>query len=251
MVSPVHLALVHARFQFLETVRIPIAIIGNCVFPALILLFFVVPIEAVRTDPVASTAAVAQIAVFAVMSTCLFTFGVGVAEDRALPWDSYVRTLPAGPGPRLAGRLLNGLAFALLGLLPVLGVAAWGTAATVTGAQFVAGLAVLIAVAAPFLFAGFAIGYSLPVKGALAVAQLMLFPLAFGGGLLLPPDSFPGWLEGLSHLLPTRGARDLLIMVLTGASPSLLAVAALIGWTVLLAALAGWAYQRDEGRRFR
>jgi len=38
----VQLALVHARFQFLETVRVPIAVIGNTVFPPLILLFFVV-----------------------------------------------------------------------------------------------------------------------------------------------------------------------------------------------------------------
>lgn len=245
------LSLVHARFQFLETIRIPIAIIGNCLFPPLILLFFVVPIEAVRTDPVASTAAVAQLAVFTVMSTCLFTFGVGVAEDRALPWDGYVRTLPAGPGPRLAGRLLTGLGFALLGLIPVLVVAGLFTAATVTPTQFVAGVGVLIAGAAPFLFAGFAIGYALPVKAALAVAQVLLFPLAFGGGLFLPPASFPGWLNGISQVLPTRGSRDLLVTVLTGAAPSTVAVTALIGWTVLLAVLAGWAYQRDEGRRFR
>lgn len=249
--TSVQLALVHTRFQFLETIRIPIAVIGNCLFPPLVLLFFVVPIEAVRTDPVASTTAVAQVAVFAAMSTCLFTFGVGVAEDRALPWDGYVRTLPAGPGPRLAGRLLNGMAFALLGLVPVLAVAGLFTAATATPLQFVGGVGVLLAGAAPFLLAGFAIGYLLPVKAALAAAQLLLFPLAFGGGLFLPPAAFPGWLDGVSQVLPTRGVRDLLVTVLTGTPPSTLAVAALIGWTVLLAALAGWAYRRDEGRRFR
>lgn len=36
------LTLVHTWFQFLETVRTPISIVGNCLFPALILLFFVV-----------------------------------------------------------------------------------------------------------------------------------------------------------------------------------------------------------------
>lgn len=215
------------------SVRIPIAVIGNTVFPALVLLFFVVPIPEVRGDPVAATSAVAQLAVLAVMSTCLFTFGVGVAEDRAPSWDGYVRTLPAGPTPRLAGRLLNGLVFALLGLLPVIAVA------------------VLIAGALPFLFAGLAISYTMPVKAALAVAQLLLFPLAFAGGLFLPPDTFPGWLDGLSRLLPTRVPRDLLVTVLTGTPPSTAAVTMLAVWTVLLAALAVWAYQRDEGRRFR
>ncbi|MGH3909934.1 MAG: hypothetical protein ACRDRM_03795 [Pseudonocardiaceae bacterium] len=73
----------------------------------------------------------------------------------------------------------------------------------------------------------------------------------FCGGLFLPPDVFPGWLNGISQVLPTRGSRDLLVMVLTGTSPNHVAVATLISWTALLAALAGWAYQRDEGRRFR
>lgn len=249
--TAMRLALVHARYQFLETIRVPIAVIGNWVFPALILLFFVVPVEAVRTDPVAATSAVAQISVFAVMSTCLFAFGVGVAEDRALPWDGYLRTLAAGAGPRLAGRLVTGLAFALLGLVPVVAVAGLLTSASVTAGQALAGLGVLIAGAAPFLFAGFAIGYSLPVKAALAAAQVLLFPLAFAGGLFLPPDSFPGWLDGVSVLLPTRGARDLLVTVLTDRPPSPVAVTALACWTVALAVLAMWAYRRDEGRRFR
>ncbi|HEX2297413.1 MAG TPA: hypothetical protein VHH34_02650 [Pseudonocardiaceae bacterium] len=65
------------------------------------------------------------------------------------------------------------------------------------------------------------------------------------------PDSFPGWLNGISQVLPTRGSRDLLVMVLTGAAPSAVAVTALVTCTVLLAMLAGWAYQRDEGLRYR
>lgn len=246
-----NLALVHTRYQFLETVRIPVAVVGNVVFPALVLLLFVAPVPEVGANPVAATAAVGQIAVFAVMSTCLFTFGVGVAEDRALPWDAYLRTLPAGPVPRLAGRLATGLVFALLGLAPVLVVAALFTAATVDPATFLAGLGVLVLGALPFLFGGFAIGYSMPAKAALAVANVLLIPLAFGGGLFLPPQTFPGWLDAVSTLLPTRGARDLLVTVLTGAQASTVAVGALVGWTVLLAVLACWAYQRDEGRRFR
>ena len=120
------LAVVHARFQFLETIRIPIAVIGNLLFPSLALLFFVIPQRAVADDPGIATAAIAQLGVFAVMSTCLFSFGVGVSEDRALPFDPFLRTLPAGAGPRLAGRVLNGVLWSYLALVPLvlLGVVA-------------------------------------------------------------------------------------------------------------------------------
>ena len=96
--SAVSIALLHAKFAFLESIRIPIAVIGNLLFPALALLFFVVP--TVGDDAVAATAAVGQLSVFAVMSANLFTYGAGVAEDRALPFDPFVRTLPAAAGPR-------------------------------------------------------------------------------------------------------------------------------------------------------
>ena len=77
------LTALHTRYQFTETVRVPIAVIGTTLFPSLSLLFFVVP-QPFAQEPLAATAATAQLAVFAVMSVCLFTYGVGVAEDRAL-----------------------------------------------------------------------------------------------------------------------------------------------------------------------
>jgi ABC-2 type transport system permease protein len=94
----VRLTGLHTRYQFIETIRVPIAVIGTTLFPSLSLLFFVIP-QSFAQDPREATAAAAQLVVFAVMSVCLFTYGVGVAEDRALPWDGYTRTLPVGPLP--------------------------------------------------------------------------------------------------------------------------------------------------------
>lgn len=245
------LVLVHARFLLLETLRVPVAVVGTTVFPAVALLFFVAANAAIAGEPTAATAATAQLAVFSVLSTCLFTYGVGVAEDRALPWEPYVRTLPVGPGPRLAGRLLTGLAMALLGLAPLVVLAGLLTAATLPPARLLVAVAALVAGAAPFLLGGLAIGYALPVKAALPVANLLLLPLAFGGGLFLPPETFPAWLDRVSVLLPTRGARDLVVAAATDLPADPVAVAALPVWVLLTAALAGWAYRRDEGQRFR
>ena len=157
-VSPVRLALLHLRFGFLETIRVPVAVVGTGVFPARALLFFVVPQEAVAGDPVAATGATAQLAAFAVMSTCIFTYGIGVAEDRALPFDPYVRTLPAGPGPRMAGRVLNGTIFAFLGVLPLLLVGWFLTEASIPWTRLVTALALLLVVGIPFLLIGLSIG---------------------------------------------------------------------------------------------
>lgn len=247
----VRLTLLHGRAQFLESVRIPIAVIGTMMFPALALLFFVVPNQAVSQDDVGATMAVVQLALFAVMSTCLFTFGSGVAEDRALPFDPYLRTLPAGPGPRIAGRLLNGGAFALLGLAPVVLVGWLLTAARPSLGQLAAGVGVLALATVPFALLGMAIGYACSAKAAIAVVQVTLFPLAFAGGLFFPPFLFPGWLDALSMALPSRAARDLVVQASAGEAAYAGALPVLLAWTVVFALLCAAAYRRDEGRRFR
>jgi ABC-2 type transport system permease protein len=242
------LALTHARFQLLEIVRIPIALVGSAFFPAASMLFFVVPF--VGADPVHATFATASMITFAVLTTNLFQYGIGVAEDRAQPWDPFTRTLPAGPGPRFAGRILAGLVLMMISLIPVVVIAALLTAATISGPAFVAAAGATVVCAVPFTLMGLAIGYAMPSKAAIVVAQLLFFPLAFGGGLLTAPGSAPGFVEALAPYLPTGGAVRLMWAAVGDFPIDVSSLMALAGWVVVLGAVAVWAYRRDEGRRF-
>jgi ABC-2 type transport system permease protein len=243
------LVLTHARFQVLETMRIPVALIGSAFFPAASMLFFVVPFAG--DNAIGATFATASMITFAVMTTNLFSYGVGVAEDRAQPWDPYTRTLPAGPLPRFAGRVLSTLALTYVALVPVVLIAAFLTEATTTPVRFVTAIGTVAATAVPFTLMGLFIGYLLPMKAALAVAQLVFFPLAFGGGLLSAPGEAPGWVEAIAPYLPTRGAVELMWATVGDFTPDATALGMLGVWTVVFGGLSVWAYRRDEGRRFR
>ncbi|MFI7210629.1 ABC transporter permease [Micromonospora maritima] len=242
------LALVHARYQLLEILRIPVAVVGSAFFPAAAMLFFVVPFAG--DDSAGATYATAAMVTFAVMSANIFQYGVGVAEDRDQPWNPYTRTLPAGSAPRLAGRILAGLVLTYLSMVPVVVIAAVATAARVTAPQFLLGLGAVAVISVPFTLLGLSIGYSLPSKAAIVVAQVVFFPLAFGGGLLSGPDDAPGFIKAIAPYLPTRGAVELMWAAVTDWQPDPLALVMLVVWVVALAAVAGWAYRRDEGRRF-
>ncbi|MET0418926.1 MAG: ABC transporter permease [Actinoplanes sp.] len=242
------LTLTHAKFQLIEVMRIPIAVIGSAFWPAASMLAFVVPF--VGDDPVYATYATASMITFAVMSTNLFQYGVGVSEDRAQPWDPYVRTLPAGAFPRFAGRIFAGLCMMVVSLLPVVLIATFLTEATVTGPEFVTAVGVTALIAVPFILMGLAIGYSMPQKAAIVVAQVLFFPLAFAGGLMTAPGSAPGVIEDLAPYLPTGGAVRLMWAAVGDYPVEPGSVAALVAWTVALAGVAVWAYRRDEGRRF-
>ena len=242
------LALTHARFQLLETFRIPMALIGSAFFPAASMIFFVVPF--VGSDPVYATYATASMVTFVVMTSNLFQYGIGVAEDRAQPWDPYARTLAVGAAPRFAGRILAGLVLMAASLVPVVVIAAVATEATITLSGFLLALVVVAVSAVPFTMMGLAIGYSLPAKGAIVLAQVLFFPLAFGGGLMTGPGSAPGFVETIAPYLPT-GAAVRLMWAAVGDYPFAPAsIAALVAWTTALPGVAVWAYRRDEGRRF-
>ena len=109
----------------------------------------------------------------------------------------------------------------------------------------------LLVVSVPFVLLGMAIGYSLSAKAALPVVQVILFPLAFAGGLFMPPMFFPDWLAVISQATPTPAGRDLLVGARTREPVYTQARPVRLAWTALLAARAVVAYRRDEGRRFR
>jgi len=242
------LVLTHTRFQLTETFRTPIALIGSTFFPAASMVFFVIPF--VGSDPVYATYATASMITFSVLTTNLFQYGVGVAEDRTQPWDPYTRTLPAGTGPRFAGRILAGLAMTALSLTPVVIIAALFTAATVTPLALLAAIGATAVIAVPFTLMGLGIGYSLPPKAAIVVAQVLFIPLAFGGGLMTAPGSAPGFVETIAPYLPTGGAARLMWAAVGDFPFDAGSAVALVLWCAALGGLAVWAYRRDEGRRF-
>lgn len=245
------LTLVHARYSLIETSRTPIALIGTLVFPTLSLLFFVVPQQVVASNPLYATQAVISMSVFSVMVGSLFSFGLGIAENREKAWDPYLRTLPAPGAARLTAHILSTGFLAVVGLVPLLAVGALMTAASAEPLRIVLGLLAVAVSALPFMLAGICIGYALPMKAAIAVVQIVFFALGFGGGLFLPPSMFPAWLNAVSEFLPSRQARDFVIWVVQGGELAPLTVLGLIGWTVGLLALALVLFRRDEGRRYR
>lgn len=249
--STAQLSVVHAKYLLIETARVPIAIIGSLVFPALSLLFFVVPQRGVADDPVSATQAVIALSVFAVLSNALFSFGLNISEAREKPWEPYLRTLPAPGISRVLGQVFSTGLLGLAAILPVIVVGALFTAAEADPLRILLGIIALAIAALPFMFIGICIGYSMPTKAAIAVVQVVMFGLAFGGGLFLPPFLFADWLDTLSRFLPSRQAREFVIWAVQGGEIEPWVWLGIIGWTVVFLVLALVLFRRDEGRRYR
>ena len=250
-VSSLRLYGAHVRAILVETIRVPIAVIGAMAFPAMSLLFFVVPNRQVADNPVFATQAVISLAVFAVLASSLFNLGLSVAESREKPWDPYLRSLPLSSVVRIGAQLTATSIISLAAIVPVVVLGAVATAAEVSVAGFVLGVVTLAVTSIPFLLIAVCIGYGFASKAAIAIIQVVMFGFAFSGGLFLPPQLFPDWLEAISRFIPARHARDLVISASEVSTPDAFALIGVIAWTLAAGALAVWLYRRDEGRRYR
>ena len=95
------------------------------------------------------------------------------------------------------------------------------------------------------------IGYSVPFKAAIPVANLVYLPMAFAAGLFLPPEMLPGWVQSLSPWLPLRAWSELVWASALGEPVPWDDLLRWSAWLALLAGFALWAYRRDEGARWR
>ena len=240
------LSLTHARAMTIELARYPAYVVPTLVFPSVFFLFFAA--SGTRGD---STARMATFAGFAAIGVAFFQFGVGIAAERASPWETYLRTLPIGPAVRLGARLLSAALFASAAAGTLVAVAVAVTGDGLPPLRWPALALALLAGMVPFALLGIALGYWVPERGALPVANLLYLGLAYAGALWMPARDLPAPVRTVSPLLPTRSLSDLLVATARGSPFPWVAVVALVGFGGLFALLAVAGYRRDEGRRFR
>lgn len=240
------LAVVHARLQVLELLRMPGFSVATLGFPTMFFLLFGLP-SAHRHPEIF----LASYAGFAVLGVGFFQFGVSIALERVTPWQVWLRTLPASPLSRMAGRVLAALTFAAASAALVI-VTVLATTSTAPGAIQMSRLVLtLLLGSVPFVALGLVIAYWTSPRAALPIANLLYIVLAYAGGFWSGPTDLPHLVARASPFTPTRQWGDLLWSAVSGGGFGTAHWLALAGYTGAFGLLAAWGYRRDEGQRFR
>jgi len=242
------LALAHARAETLQLARYPAYAIPTLALPALLLLFLGRRLQDDEPERL-----LAGFAATALLTVTLFQFGVGIALSRETPWEAYLRTLPISVGERLLGRVFSAGVFAAGTVAVVTVVAALVYDALPSPARLVVLAVALVVGCVPFALLGIGLGYWLPPRAAVPLANLLFVPLVVTGAFWArPPEEIPRAADLGSQLLPTRSWMEILDAIATGEDPlPRHHVAALAAWGAVFFVLAWWGYRRDEGERFR
>jgi ABC-2 type transport system permease protein len=181
----------------------------------------------------------------------LFSFGIGIAQQRATKSDVLIRATPVRPWVYLVAQALDALLFAL-GTLVVLfafGVIVGGIRLDMSVWFNLVWRLLLGSI--PFIGLGFAIGYLTSAAAAAAVLNLSYLPMAFASGLFIPIDGLPKFIQTLAPYLPTyRYGQVAWSAIGVHTDPLLTNVLWLVGYAIAFFAIALRAYRLEEERRF-
>src|SRR5580658_10222521 len=239
-----------ARFELLKLSRNRSYLFSMIGFPVIFyLLFGVTNKDAVFHGHTIARYLLAGYSCFGAMGSSLFGIGAGLAFERGHGWLELKRASPMPAAAYLLAKLCVSITFAVgvTILLMILGTALAGVQiSTVEGLQL---LAVIAGGVVPFASLGLVIGLLMPSNAAPGVINLIYLPLSFCGGLWMPIEALPHWLQHIAHGLPSFWFARLALGSLGYSDSSrLLAWALLASYTVVFLLAAAFIFRRQEAQ---
>ncbi len=242
------LAVEWTRFELGYWLRDPAAVLLNIAYPLIMLAFFFISDTGIATDPAAALSLLGYLSLVGVLMVCMNFPATGIPEARGSDFYGFSRTLPLGPGPRLTAWIVTPVLCGLLSATLTFVIGTVVSAAQPTITDFLAVLGAALALAIPITLIGLSLGFLLNRKTALAVSLTIAFAMILVGGISGLP--MPGWIEGVSRLLPSGAAGALSQDYLAGAALNPWHLVVLAVWSIAGLLFAIVLYRRDEGRSF-
>ena len=231
--------------QLKSYLRLPAYWVPTLLFPVMLYVMF-----GTGGSGLAADYRMASFVVYGAVGVGFFQFGISIAQDRESHWERYRRTLPSAAGPRILAQIVTAIAFAAAAAVLVIAAANVMSAPTASPARIVGLLVAALFIAIPFAMLGIALGYWTNARSAVAIANLLFLPMAYVGGLWIPPQNLPQRVAEISVFTPTRHAGEIAWAVVGAGAIPLSSVAWLIGYTAVFTVLAYAGYRRDETRRY-
>lgn len=242
------------RYELTKLVRLPVFAIMSLGFPLLFYLMFGVAMAGSRMMGGRNFALpmLATYGAFGVIGAALFSFGVGVAVERAQGWLLLKRATPMPPLVYVMGKVAASMIFCAVIVISLWLCGTLLAGVRMTPPQWVGLVGSLVLGSIPFCALGLALGFAAGPNSAPGFVNLVHLPGAFAGGLWMPMEILPESVQAVGRWLPQFHLGQLaLTSIGQNPNPDLARNAlVLVAWTVVTIGLAVWAFKRDEGKLY-
>jgi ABC-2 type transport system permease protein len=172
--------------------------------------------------------------------------GTRIAAERTIGWTQQLRITPLPGGAYVRAKIVTAYAMALACMLSVFALATI-IGASLTVVQWLAMTGLMLVGLLPFAALGIVVGHTLNVDAVGPACAGLVTLLTFVSGTWVPVAA-DGFLHTLATCLPSYWIGQASRVVVDGHAWSATGWLVVATWTLVLTALARWAYRRDLER---
>ncbi len=140
---------------------------------------------------------------FGAMGASFFAVGVGLSYERGHGWLELKRISPMPTAAYLFSKIFASIVFGLVIVSLLMGLGLATTTMQISPAE---GLQLAVVIAGgviAFAAMGVLAGLLLPPSSAASTINFIYLPLSLCGGLWMPIEALPSWLQTFAHVLPS------------------------------------------------
>ena len=147
------------------------------------------------------------------ISAALFGIGVGLGSERAAGWLELKRASPMPAMAYLAAKCVTAQAFGLITIVVLTLVGTLFGGVRLSGAELLMMAGMSLVGTVPFAAMGLLVALVVPPASAAGVVNLIYLPMSFMGGLWVPVQFLPKWLQAIAPSMPTFHLAQLMLTI--------------------------------------
>lgn len=183
---------------------------------------------------------------FSLISTAMSQFGIRISYERRDGWVRLLKLTPLKSSIWIGSKMIAHMGVHLLTIIVIFSAAHLAYDLDMTLSKWLlCGLWLWLG-SLPFLAIGALLGTMKNADAVVAIANIVQMALAILGGLWMPLQALPGWIQEIGVWLPSYRYAHGAWNMLSGSAPALLDWIILLGCGIVFMVLSGYILNRRE-----
>ncbi|MBP2240851.1 ABC-2 type transport system permease protein [Cytobacillus eiseniae] len=183
---------------------------------------------------------------FSVMGSAIMTLGIRLVEERTQGWSMFMRITPLSDHAYFAAKMIGQTVIHIFSIMIIFSAGAIVNGVSLSASEWMlSGLWILIG-SLPFLALGTLVGTMKKVDTASGVSNVIYMLLAISGGMWMPIETFPTFIQKIAAWLPSYNFGNGAWEIIRGNSPEWMNFIILFGYLVVFMLLSSYIRKKQE-----
>lgn len=183
---------------------------------------------------------------FSVMGSSIMSLGIRLVEERTQGWSMFMRITPLSDSAYFFAKMVAQTIIHVFSIFVIFTAGALITGISLSTMQWLTSGLWILAASAPFLAIGVLIGSMKKVDTASGVSNLLYMMLAMAGGMWMPMEILPKFIQNIGQWLPSYNFGSGAWQIVRGNAPEWSSIFILFGYLLVFMLLSTYIRRKQE-----